>query len=134
MLECPLCGVADKKADAQNVEQCHGWPAQFWNHVQEAMPEEHKTACAPRDSPKIVTVLRPCLSGPEDRAGQLQRSHFPFLRKLNDAAAPAVVARTVPDEPITITLSRNGWIRSRQGHALDATQFLDKRGGAALGV
>jgi topoisomerase-4 subunit A len=42
--------------------------------------------------------------------------------------------RTVPDEPVTITLSRNGWIRSRQGHALDATQFAWKAGDAPLAV
>ena len=37
----------------------------------------------------------------------------------------------VPDEPITVTLSRNGWIRSRQGHGLDAPQFAWKAGDSA---
>jgi topoisomerase-4 subunit A len=45
-----------------------------------------------------------------------------------------VVVRTVPDEPVTITLSRHGWIRSRQGHGLDAAQFTYKAGDAALAV
>jgi len=40
----------------------------------------------------------------------------------------------VPDEPVTITLSRNGWIRSRQGHGLDATQFTYKAGDGPLAV
>jgi topoisomerase-4 subunit A len=35
---------------------------------------------------------------------------------------------------VTITLSRHGWIRSRQGHGLDATQFTYKSGDAALAV
>ena len=55
-------------------------------------------------------------------------------RTLIEAAAPPAVAHTVPDEPVTITLSRNGWIRSRQGHGLDATQFTYKAGDSALAV
>jgi topoisomerase-4 subunit A len=51
-----------------------------------------------------------------------------------EAAASPVLVRTVPDEPITVTLSRNGWIRSRQGHGLDASQFTYKAGDAALAV
>jgi topoisomerase-4 subunit A len=52
---------------------------------------------------------------------------------IEEAAAPAVT-RTAPDEPVTITLSRHGWIRSRQGHGLDATQFTYKAGDAVLAV
>ena len=55
-------------------------------------------------------------------------------RTLIEAVAPTVVTRTVPDEPVTITLSRNGWIRSRQGHGLDASQFAYKAGDAPLAV
>jgi len=51
-----------------------------------------------------------------------------------EAAASPVLVRTVPDEPITVTLSRNGWIRSRQGHGLDAAPFTYKAGDAALAV
>ena len=51
-----------------------------------------------------------------------------------EAAASPVLVRTVPDEPVTITLSRNGWIRSRQGHGLDAAQFTYKAGDSALAV
>jgi topoisomerase-4 subunit A len=55
-------------------------------------------------------------------------------RTLIEAVAPAVVTRVVPDEPVTITLSRHGWIRSRQGHGLDATQFAWKAGDAPLAI
>ncbi|MET0203103.1 MAG: DNA topoisomerase IV subunit A [Casimicrobiaceae bacterium] len=55
-------------------------------------------------------------------------------RTLIEAAASPVFVRTVPDEPVTVTLSRNGWIRSRQGHGLDATQFTYKAGDSALAV
>jgi len=55
-------------------------------------------------------------------------------RTLIEAVAPVVSSRTVPDEPLTVTLSRHGWIRSRQGHALDATQFAWKAGDAPLAI
>ena len=55
-------------------------------------------------------------------------------RTLIEAVAPVVASRTVPDEPITVTLSRNGWIRSRQGHGLDAAQFAWKAGDEPLAV
>jgi topoisomerase-4 subunit A len=55
-------------------------------------------------------------------------------RTLIEAVAPVSASRTVPDEPVTITVSRHGWIRSRQGHGLDVTQFAYKAGDAALAV
>ena len=55
-------------------------------------------------------------------------------RTLIEAVAPVAVSRNVPDEPITVTLSRNGWIRSRQGHGLDAAQFAWKAGDEPLAV
>jgi topoisomerase-4 subunit A len=55
-------------------------------------------------------------------------------RTLIEAVAPVVVGRTVPDEPVTITVSRHGWIRSRQGHGLDVTQFAYKAGDGTLAV
>jgi len=55
-------------------------------------------------------------------------------RTLIQAVAPVTVSHNVPDEPVTVTLSRNGWIRSRQGHALDAAQFAWKAGDAALAI
>ncbi|MBU6504307.1 MAG: DNA topoisomerase IV subunit A [Betaproteobacteria bacterium] len=55
-------------------------------------------------------------------------------RTLIEAVEATVVAPTVLDEPVTITLSRNGWIRSRQGHQLDAAQFGYKAGDGPLAV
>lgn len=40
----------------------------------------------------------------------------------------------VLDEPITITLSQQGWIKARSGHQLDATQFAYKAGDQAQWV
>jgi topoisomerase-4 subunit A len=55
-------------------------------------------------------------------------------RTLIEAVAPVTVTINVPDEPVTITLSRHGWIRARQGHGLDASQFAYKAGDSALAV
>src|SRR5207244_2632459 len=55
-------------------------------------------------------------------------------RTLIEPAQPIVVSQAVPDEPVTISLSRNGWIRSRQGHGLDASQFAYKSGDAPFVV
>ena len=42
------------------------------------------------------------------------------------AVAPAEVA--IPDEPVTVILSKNGWVRTRQGHGLDPTAITYKAG------
>jgi topoisomerase-4 subunit A len=55
-------------------------------------------------------------------------------RTLIEAVAPAAVVRSVPDEPLTVTLSRHGWIRARQGHGLDPAQFSYKAGDGPLAV
>jgi topoisomerase-4 subunit A len=55
-------------------------------------------------------------------------------RTLIEAVAPVALSRTVPDEPLTVTLSRHGWIRSRQGHGFDATQFAWKAGDGPLAI
>jgi topoisomerase-4 subunit A len=55
-------------------------------------------------------------------------------RTLVEAVAPAVLVQAVPDEAVTITLSRNGWIRSRLGHGLDAGQFAYKAGDGPFAV
>ena len=55
-------------------------------------------------------------------------------RTLIEAVAPVVLSRTVADEPLTVTVSRHGWIRSRQGHGLDATQFAWKTGDGPLAI
>jgi topoisomerase IV subunit A len=62
------------------------------------------------------------------------QNHGDARRTFIEAVAPAAVARAVPDEPVTITLSRNGWIRSRQGIGLDAVQFSYKAGDVPLAV
>jgi topoisomerase-4 subunit A len=66
----------------------------------------------------------------EDDAGRFGDAR----RTLIEAVAPVTLTRTVPDEPVTISLSRNGWIRSRQGHGLDASQFGWKQGDAPLAI
>jgi topoisomerase-4 subunit A len=42
------------------------------------------------------------------------------------ATAPAEVA--IPDEPVTVIVSQNGWVRARQGHGLDPNTISYKAG------
>jgi len=53
-------------------------------------------------------------------------------RTLIKTAERAQVERTVVDEPVTVILSRKGWIRARTGHGLDVSQLSFKDGDALL--
>src|SRR6185295_17092169 len=53
-------------------------------------------------------------------------------RTLIKAAERASVERTVVEEPVTVILSRKGWIRARTGHGLDTSQLSFKDGDALL--
>ncbi len=49
-------------------------------------------------------------------------------RTLIEAAERAVLETRVLDEPVTVIVSRKGWLRCRQGHGHDAGQFTFKSG------
>jgi topoisomerase-4 subunit A len=50
-------------------------------------------------------------------------------------AMTASVAETqIADEPVTVIVSRNGWMRARNGHGLDLSALQYKAGDAALAV
>jgi topoisomerase-4 subunit A len=51
-------------------------------------------------------------------------------RTLIKTAERAQVERTVVDEPVTVIVSRKGWIRARTGHGIDVTQLSFKDGDA----
>src|SRR3954471_10669334 len=53
-------------------------------------------------------------------------------RTLIKTAERAQVERTVVEEPVTVILSRKGWIRARGGHGLDVSQLSFKDGDALL--
>jgi topoisomerase-4 subunit A len=53
-------------------------------------------------------------------------------RTLIKTAERAQVERTVVDEPVSVILSRKGWIRARTGHGLDVSQLSFKDGDALL--
>ncbi len=48
------------------------------------------------------------------------------------AVAPAEIS--VPDEPVTVIVSRNGWVRARQGHGIDPASIAYKAGDHAFAV
>ncbi|MBU0751016.1 MAG: DNA topoisomerase IV subunit A [Gammaproteobacteria bacterium] len=50
-------------------------------------------------------------------------------RTLIEAVAPTAAAEvTIPDEPVTVIVSKNGWVRSRQGHGIDRGSIAYKTG------
>ncbi|MGX5659115.1 DNA topoisomerase IV subunit A [Castellaniella ginsengisoli] len=51
-------------------------------------------------------------------------------RTLIEPAERAVLETQVVDEPVTVVVSQKGWLRARQGHGHDATQFGFKTGDA----
>jgi topoisomerase-4 subunit A len=51
-------------------------------------------------------------------------------RTLIKTAERAQIERTVVEEPLTVVLSRKGWIRARTGHGLDLTTLTFKEGDA----
>lgn len=57
-------------------------------------------------------------------------------RSVIEAAAPSSAAAlaevAVADEPVTVILSRNGWVRTRQGHGIDQAGINYKTGDSAM--
>jgi topoisomerase-4 subunit A len=53
-------------------------------------------------------------------------------RTLIKSAERAQIERTVVEEPLTVILSRKGWIRARTGHGLDLATLTFKEGDAPL--
>ena len=50
-------------------------------------------------------------------------------RTILKVVAPIVIAEvTVPDEPVTVIVSKNGWVRSRQGHGVAPDSITYKSG------
>jgi len=50
-------------------------------------------------------------------------------RTVLEAVAPVAPAEiAAPDEPVTVILSRNGWVRTRQGHGIDPASISYKAG------
>ncbi len=54
-------------------------------------------------------------------------------RTLIEAVAPTAPAEiSVADEPVTLILSKNGWVRTRQGHGIDPASIAYKAGDFAF--
>lgn len=64
------------------------------------------------------------------------KKHGDARRTLIEAVAPASneLAVNVPDEPVTVILSRAGWLRARQGHGIAPETIAYKTGDGALSV
>jgi topoisomerase-4 subunit A len=64
-----------------------------------------------------------------ERFGDKRRTFIEEAERITVAAVT-----TVADEPLTVILSRNGFIRSRQGHGLDWSSFTWKEGDGPLSI
>jgi topoisomerase-4 subunit A len=53
-------------------------------------------------------------------------------RTLIEAAERVQLEKTVPDEPVTVIVSRNGWVRARVGHGVDLSGVSFKEGDGLL--
>jgi topoisomerase-4 subunit A len=62
------------------------------------------------------------------------RTYGDARRTLIEESGRAVAERQVVDEPLTLIVSRNGWVRSRQGHGLDLSALSYKDGDGAYGL
>jgi topoisomerase-4 subunit A len=61
--------------------------------------------------------------------GEDAKKYGDARRSLIEAVQPVVSAEiAVPDEPVTLILSRNGWLRARQGHGIDPATIAYKTG------
>ena len=61
------------------------------------------------------------------------KKHGDDRRTLIEAAVPMVaVDAPVLDEPVTVILSKNGWVRTRQGHGIDPQTLTWKSGDSAF--
>ncbi|MDQ7987998.1 MAG: DNA topoisomerase IV subunit A [Candidatus Dactylopiibacterium sp.] len=61
------------------------------------------------------------------------KKHGDDRRTLVEVALPvAATEAPVLDEPVTVLLSRNGWVRTRQGHGIDAQTLTWKSGDSAM--
>ena len=55
-------------------------------------------------------------------------------RTLIEEARRTVAEVRIVEEPVTVIVSERGWVRARQGHGHDATQFAFKSGDALYGA
>ncbi len=55
-------------------------------------------------------------------------------RTLIESAQPALLETRVPDEPVTVIVSTQGFVRARGGHGHDAGQFTFKAGDSLYGA
>ena len=57
------------------------------------------------------------------------KKHGDARRTLIETVTPVAPTEiSVPDEPVTVILSKNGWVRSRQGHGIDPASINYKTG------
>ena len=80
------------------------------------------------DEAKLRRLVRDELAHDRDRYGDARRSPVVACA----AAQPLAEAALNPSEPVTVVLSRKGWIRAARGHDVDAEALSYKAGDGLL--
>ena len=81
------------------------------------------------DRAAMTRLIRDEIGKDADKYGDARRT------KIEEAAnVVSVDAAEMLDEPVTVILSRNGWARTRQGHAVDRASISYKAGDGEMAV
>jgi topoisomerase IV subunit A len=87
------------------------------------------------------SALEKLLAKPAAMRAQLTKEIRDDAKKFGDARRTLIketerasVSVSVLDEPVTVVLSQKGWIRTRQGHAVDPATIAFKEGDALLSL
>ncbi|RLA04215.1 MAG: DNA topoisomerase IV subunit A [Gammaproteobacteria bacterium] len=73
---------------------------------------------------RVKTLIKKEIQADADKYGDARRSQL-----VDRAPAQAMdEAALIPSEPVTIILSKNGWVRVAKGHEIDATELSYKSG------
>ncbi len=92
---------------------------------QEELSKERDYLEKTLNSPKrLKTLIKKELSGDAEKYGDERRS--PIVER--QTAQAMSTAEIIPIEPITVILSRKGWIRSAKGHDIDTSKLIYKSG------
>lgn len=57
-----------------------------------------------------------------------------LIEESQSITASAASEESIVDEPVTVIVSRNGWLRTRQGHGIDRTSIQYKTGDSEMAV
>jgi topoisomerase-4 subunit A len=98
--------------------------------VEEGCKEQTRLQALLASVPAMNKLIIKEIRADADKFGDERRT----LVKAEARASALPAARTVPDEPVTIIVSKNLWIRARTGHDVDEASVVYKAGDSKLAM